>query len=243
MNTKKTINHYLEYNSSYRDHYGKYLQAYRPEKEKDLEKYLLNLIRPKENESILDCGCGFGSVSELLSTKCKSITGLNICENQLPIKASKVLYKKGDFDNVSDLFSDTSFDKIIFLETMGYSKDLGKLIAQCKKILNKKGKLIIKEFFLKKISNKKLLKLQTEQFNFVQDFYNYKIINQDRILNELESQSMKVSKNRLPDFDCAWDCAFSFEQNSLPVNFPKIMHKHTPKDNLFTCLEIIAENT
>ena len=243
MNTKKTINHYLKHNSSYRHYYGKYIQACRPKSEKDLENYLINLIKPLANESILDCGCGFGSVSELLSTKCKKIFGLNLCENQLPVESTKVLYRKGDFDNISNLFNNASFDKIIFLETMGYTRDLGKLISQCKKILNKKGKLIIKEFFLKKTSNKKLLKLQAEQLNFTQDFYNYKIIDQDRMLEELQAQSMKVSKNCSPNFNCAWDSAFSFEQNSLPVNIPKIMHKHTPKDNLFTCLEIIAEKT
>ena len=243
MKPRKTINHYLKYDHLYKNHYGKYIQAYRPKREEDLEDYLVDLIKPQSEESILDCGCGFGAVAELLSSKCDTITGLNICRSQFPLSPSKVLYIEGDFDNISNLFNHNTFDKIIFIETMGYTIDLATLIAQCRRVLKKKGKLIIKDFFLKKMSNQKLLKLQKEQHDLVQDFYNYKIIDHDLILKELRLHSMKVLKNKTPNFYCDWGAAFSFEQKFLPSKLKRIMRRHTPKDNLFTCLEIISEKT
>lgn len=241
MLTENTINHYLRYNFSYKSHYGKYIQAYRPKKEKDLEDYLINLIRPQAHDTILDCGCGFGSVSELLSHKCKRVTALNICKNQLPKFSDKVIYKHGDFDRMHESFGNTLFDKIIFIETMGYTNNLSKLILQCKKLLNKNGKLIIKEFFVKENSNFKEQQLISS--DLTKKLYNYSILNQSSFKKEIFKNNLKIKSCKNPDFTCDWSRAYNF-QNSILKDFDyEIIKKHQQSDNLFECLEIISENT
>ena len=243
MSTLDTVKHYCDHDDSYKSHYGKYIQAYRPKKDADLENYLLNLIKPQVNESILDCGCGFGSVSELLSSKCKNVTALNICKSQLPKSRNKVIYKHGDFDQINTLFNDKLFDKIIFLETMGYTSNLTNLIYQCKQALTHKGKIIMKELFNKEVSSHKILELQTKQKDFVKSFYNYTILDKVTLVGELQACGIRLLNIQKPNFECDWSSAFNFERHSLPNHFPKIIHKNTQKDNLFECLEIIAEKT
>ena len=242
MNTVDTVKHFNVYDNLYKQHYGKYIQAYRPTEDQDLELYINELIKPQPHEIILDCGSGFGSVAEQISPRSKKVYAINICRQQIPPKQSDVNYIHGDFDKIDFIFkSKEVFDKIIFIESLGYSKDINLLFSKCKELLKSHGKLILKEFFAKNLPNKKLQDLQDKSIYLTKKIYNYNILDRQNIQNITESLDFNILSINPPAFECKWSRSFNFEQIIINNQNQKIIHKNTQKDNLFECLEIIAE--
>jgi len=244
MSSLETITHFNVYDNLYKKHYGKYLQAYRPTKDHDLELYINQLIKPQIDETILDCGSGFGAVAEQVSHQSKKVYAINICKNQIPLNESKVTYIHSDFDRMDFIFKNEQvFDKIIFMESLGYSKNTDILLRKCKNLLKTKGKLILKEFFSKNLFNKKLKDLQLRSISLTKKIYNYQILDNNNIQNILNSLDLKTLSIQHPHFECDWSNSFHFEQSIINNQNLKVMHKESQKDNLFDCLEIIAEKS
>jgi len=244
MSVLETVKHFDTHDALYKQHYGKYIQAYRPTKDQDFKFYIDQLIKPLSHEIILDCGSGFGAVSEQISPLSKEVYAINICKNQIPINQSNVNYINADFDQLDFAFKDKHvFDKIIFMESLGYSKNTETLLRKCKNLLKPKGKLILKEFFIKDLFDKKLKKLQSRSIFLTKKIYNYKILNKNILQDTLNSFGLNILSIKSPGFECDWSKSFHFEQSVINNQKQKVIHEHSHKDNLFDCLEIIAENS
>lgn len=243
MSTKETIEHYRNYSILYRKHYGKYIQAYRPRTDKILESYMNELISPQKNETILDCGCGFGTLAEKISTQAQKVFAMNIAKDQMPEIESEVEYLNADFDNLENHFPWDFFDKIIFTEAMGYSSNIQKLIKMISNCLKPGGKIVSKEFYKKKLKNEKLIKMQKKSLNSTKEIYNYQILDLHEFKENLKNSSLKLNSVRKPNFKCDWTNAFNFEQEIINKKDLEVMKKHEQKNSLFDCLEIIAEKT
>lgn len=244
MSSLETVKHFNVYDDLYKQHYGKYIQAYRPTKDQDLELYINQLIKPQPHEIILDCGSGFGAVAEQVSHQSKKVYAINICDKQIRTNRSLVNYIHGDFDEIDLFFKPEGlFDKIVFIESLGYSKDISLLLSKCKNLLNPKGKLILKEFFSKNLLNKKLKDLQSRSISLTKKIYNYQILDNNNTQSILNSLDFKTLSTQPPYFECDWSNSFNFEQNIINNQNLKVLHKESQKDNLFDCLEIIAEKS
>lgn len=244
MSTLETVKHFNTYDALYKQHYGKYIQAYRPTKDQDFDLYINQLIKPGPHEIILDCGSGFGAVANQISPLSKEVYAINICKNQIPTNQSNVNYINADFDQLDSIFKDEQvFDKIIFMESLGYSKDIDLLLSKCKNLLKPKGKLILKEFFFKNLPNKKLKDLQARSISLTKKIYNYQILDNNNTQNTLKSLDLKMLSIQTPYFACDWSNSFHFEQNIINNQNLKVMHKEAQKDNLFDCFEIITEKS
>ena len=245
MNPLNTVKHFNAYDNLYKKHYGKYIQAYRPTQDQDLELYINQLIKPRPHEIILDCGSGFGAVAEQISPQSKKVHAINICSQQISTNQSNVNYIHGDFDEVDSIFTDKSiFDKIVFIESLGYSKDISALLDKCKNLLKPKGKLILKEFFVKNLFNKKLQDLQVKSIFLTKKIYNYQILDSKNLQDMVNSLDLNMLSIHSPVFECNWSKSFNFEQSIIKNQNEKIIQKPqeiAEKDNLFDCLELIVE--
>ncbi len=115
----------------------------------------IELADIKDNMHILDAGCGTGMVSVYICNKFKNLKSTCIVNTQKLFNIVTKNIKKYnlsdrmfvylmDFDNLQKPIIDYKFDRIIFLESIDYSKNRLKLINNCYNMLKKDGKLFIK---------------------------------------------------------------------------------------------------
>lgn len=99
--------------------------------------------------SVLECGCGNGYFFKKLIEKKPDInyTGIDISEIQIN-NAKAINSDHSDSFIATDWhslpFEDNSFDTILFLETIGYAKDIDSLLSECRRVLKPGGTLFSK---------------------------------------------------------------------------------------------------
>lgn len=142
-----------------------------------IEQDINNIIKIsnlKDKHKILECGCGNGYFFNHLIKKLPNIsyTGIDLSEKQ--INNAKVLnsdtkasFLACDWHNLP--FKDNSFDRILFLETIGYAWDIDKLLSECYRVLKPNGVIFSKHPGLIK---SKLKSLSINNQSFLRDIEN-----------------------------------------------------------------------
>jgi len=122
----------------------------------------LNIFKDiiKDNNKVLDAGCGNGRLLELFKDKKIEYTGIDISENL--IKIAKESHPEINFlvaDNLNLPFSDNSFDKVFsiaVLHTIPSRELRSKVLLEIKRVLKPEGNLILTVWDIK---NKEKIKL------------------------------------------------------------------------------------
>jgi len=166
------------------DLYGDIMQLILPPTEDEIINFLINDIKINDGDCILDCGCGVGYIDILLAKHFQNINiqAIDICSDLLERGKSiaydaqvenKVVFQEVDFEKIIDFFEPQSFDKIIFLESLFYSKNIQEIINQTNKLLKPNGTLYIKESFIfthvpgsTQEANAKQIRKQLDEFTF-----------------------------------------------------------------------------
>ena len=128
----------------------------------------------KNNMKILDAGCGMLGPSINFAKKLKNVkiyavsNGLKdhkvkildkIQENKLENQIIPIFL---DYHDIDLKFKESSFDRIIFIESIGFSNKILELITKCYKLLKKGGKIYIRTIVIPNLNNQ-YLKLQFEE--------------------------------------------------------------------------------
>lgn len=100
----------------------------------------------KQDNKILDAGCGDGRFIYEIRNKCKNIYGVDYSENA--IKFARVFNPNANLtvSNLTKLnYKDGFFDKIVAIEVLEHisKKELHEVINEFKRVLKNKGKLLI----------------------------------------------------------------------------------------------------
>lgn len=109
----------------------------------------LRLLNPKEDESILDAGCGNGIYANSLVHLFKvKVVGVDLNKEHLKrasaAQKSLGLATKFEKMSLSDLnFDSSSFDKIICLEVLEHIKDDKKTLSELARVLKNGGLLVL----------------------------------------------------------------------------------------------------
>lgn len=168
IKTNDIINHFIYYNQEYLDSYGEVLQVGMSKPPEITLKWLGEILNIKEGDRVLDCGSGFGYPAAFLADKFKcNVLGLNITECQLlyseKFRSKRCNFIKFDFNDINNLSYKPN--KIIFLETFGYTENPKELLKKCLDILPIGGIILIKSIYLNS-KNRGTLKE-------IEDFYHY----------------------------------------------------------------------
>lgn len=149
--------YYDRENDSYLSTYGKIIQASRPASDEEFIDYLIDAIGLEDGMQVLDAGCGVcGPAIEFakrkkINVKAVTISGVQVDEsNKNIIEANltdRIQVTKGDFSLLEAIYPPESFDKIYFLETLGYANDFKKVLSSAAKVLKRGGSIYIKDFF------------------------------------------------------------------------------------------------
>ncbi|MBI2076276.1 MAG: class I SAM-dependent methyltransferase [Candidatus Aenigmarchaeota archaeon] len=105
---------------------------------------LLEYLEPKENDVILEVGCGPGVWTKLIAEKCKKLIAIDISKDMLK-RAKRYVNRKNVKFLLSDSFSQTDFkfDKIFAVRSFEYIKDKAAAIERFNNLLRDNGKLVV----------------------------------------------------------------------------------------------------
>lgn len=120
--------------------------------------FVLGSIPVSAEDTILDLGCGSGSILNLLVNKygCRGI-GIDQLEGDLLDRTGRAFeYIKGDIDRISDYGLKPTLT--LSLDSFYFSKDLDKLVEQLKRIENNKMYLFYSQYiFDEELEDKSIL--------------------------------------------------------------------------------------
>ena len=138
----------------------KYSGSFWPHKEADLtqaeitslEKYL-DRAKIKTGESILELGCGWGSLSIYLASKFPNNKLISVTNSIHQFKYIKKIAKRKSLNNIEIIHSDMNdfdtkmkFDKIISIEMFEHMYNVSKLLKRTQSWLNENGMLFFQVF-------------------------------------------------------------------------------------------------
>lgn len=161
--TANILKHFNLYSKAYLEAYGEVLQEATTKNPDEMLFWLGKLLDIKENDSILDCGSGYGCPASFFSSRFNcNVLGLNIIEFQLiysqKYNSAKCNFIEFDFNDIDKLPVGFKPDKIVFLETFGYAEKPKELLRKCADIIPQNGKILIKSLCLPNTKDEEILK-------------------------------------------------------------------------------------
>jgi SAM-dependent methyltransferase len=166
INTKNTEIQHQPFNYSDVYEYG----IYRTHPFKHANDHDYHLAELNNNMTILDAGCGILGPALYFTDR---LPNIKICaltnakgkyKNEIisKVKANK-LNKKiipyfKDFNQINTTFKKETFDRVLFIESIGYSDDIINLLSTVKNKLKKNGKIYIRTLTIPKTKNNFLIK-------------------------------------------------------------------------------------
>lgn len=195
------VNHYYnQFTDSYLDTYGEVIQAFRPKDTKELHEYVIKNAGLQEGQVILDAGCGVGGPACYFAQNINAIVeGVTISEKQVALAKGLADKKRlnalcsftlGDFHNLSKIYPETKFNRILFLESLGHAENPSKVIEEATKVLKVGGSIYIKDFFPFEIEDEALRMKHNKVVQAINDSYCYNVL-------DLHETVSSARKNRL----------------------------------------------
>ena len=215
--------YYDKFTEGYLATYGSTIQAFRPSNLSDLHEYVIQSAGLSDGQAILDAGCGVGGPSMYFADKLDvTIQGITISQEQVNIAnrriqerslGEKVKVGLGDFHELNTQFSENSFDRVLFLESLGHAEDSASVIKQCFSILKDEGEIYIKDFFPFEIEDE--AKRERHQFviDRINDSYFYNVLNLNKTLSALRRVGFEVLFVKKFDFVDDITARAAFEEN------------------------------
>jgi cyclopropane fatty-acyl-phospholipid synthase-like methyltransferase len=219
---KEVGNYYNEFTDKYLETYGNVIQAFRPTDTEQLHKYLIQSADLKDHQRILDAGCGVGGPAIYFAKNIKSnIEGITISSKQVSMannfKNKELLegtvhFKEGDYHKLSEFYENQKFDRILFLESLGHAFDPGKVLKEAESLLDKNGRIYIKDFFPFEIEDKQLNEKHSKVIENINKSYCYNVLDLHETITTLRKLKMEILFIRKFDFQDDISARAAFEE-------------------------------
>lgn len=226
--------YYDEQTHNYMASYGNILQFSRPSSDLDLINYLSDSIGLEDGMKVLDAGCGVcGPAVEFakrLHLKIEAITISNVQVNEAKKNINENTLKgsinviKGDFAELDSYYSAETFDKIYFMETLGYSANLEKVIKSAISVLKKGGSIYIKDAFLAPLTNSESKRIQHENNQNIRIEYQYKVLDILDVFKIMRSQGLYVEFIRPLNISEDFTIPLHFESQTNHSSMTKVLN-------------------
>jgi cyclopropane fatty-acyl-phospholipid synthase-like methyltransferase len=219
--SREAAEYYDKWQQRYNDVYGDVIQAFRPGNKDELMKYLANSIGFRAHEQVLDAGCGVAGPAIWLAKNFDiKISGLTISEAQAKQATDSVGRNKlqdriditqGDYHELTQHYSKSSFDKVLFLESLGHAGNAARVIAEAFEVLKPGGNIYIKDFYVKEPTDEYWQKRIEKTIANINKFYSYKTLNLITTISALRSVGFEIDFIRKFDFKDDISIRFDFE--------------------------------
>jgi ubiquinone/menaquinone biosynthesis C-methylase UbiE len=210
--------------------YGEIIQAFRTKNVNDYLDYTINSAQLQSGQQIIDAGCGVAGPACYFAQQLPDIQieACTISEVQLKKASEKVAEKNlqnrvritlGDYHKLPDLYPENAFDRVIFLESFGHSKNKALAIESAFKVLKPGGKLYIKDLFMRESYNEwEQLRINhiCEQIN---EAYAYEVGDIHPVFSAIRKQGFILNFIRPPQVDLS-----QFEHLSISNEFQNLFN-------------------
>jgi len=210
--------------------YGEVIQAFRTNDVTDYLDYTIQSAGLENGQLIIDAGCGVAGPASYFAQKMPGlkVEACTISDVQADLAQKKVSEKGvedrvkvtlGDYHLLPSLFPENYFDRVIFLESFGHSKNKELAIESAFKVLKPGGKLYIKDLFERESDDEwEQLRIQQicEQIN---EGYAYEVGNIHQVFSAIRKQGFVLNYIRPPQVDLT-----QFEHLSISNEFQNLFN-------------------
>ena len=218
----KTANYYNDFQHGYNDVYGDMIQAFRPSDSEELMRSIVVGADLYSGQSILDAGCGIAGPATWLATNMDvTICGVTISEVQAREAAAKVTKRnlteriniiQGDYHELSRLVSQNTFDRVLFLESLGHAGAPDVAIAEAFTILKPGGAVYIKDFYYKEPKDPVWSERIKKVISNINRYYSYNTLNLEDTIHSLRGSGFEIDFVRKFNFKDDISIRFEFEK-------------------------------
>ncbi len=217
--------YYDDWTERYIEFGGELIQAYRTSDDSELLEYYLESAKIKAGQVILDSGCGICGVSSYFASKLNvCIDAITVSQVQVDLSKSNLKQRslkgsvkviKGDYHNLSEYFIKNRFDRILFIESLGHTIDVNRVIKESYTVLKSGGSIYIKDFFKKKFINNFSNKRYYTVVNNINKIYKYNTLDLEKTIASLRCAGFDIEFIKKPDFkdDISVRLAFETKNN------------------------------
>lgn len=180
-------------------------------------------INLKDGLKIVDCGGGNGDLYGYISKKYK--LDYTIIENnkaniiKIKTKYPNVKVVNDTFDNIHQYFKPNTLDRILFLESHGYSKNHTDLFKKCYNLLKKRGLLYIKS-----------VGFINSQIGFIRNSQKRYINNTQYNMEHHQHTMKRLKKNGYKDI------------KYTSINYPLLMLTYSPMNFIYIIGNLFRHN-
>jgi cyclopropane fatty-acyl-phospholipid synthase-like methyltransferase len=156
---EKVGKYYDEWTERYRASFGDTFQACRPADSVELHRYILERSGIRDGDRVLDAGCGICAPSIFIASRRNVvIDAVTVSKRQVETGrqlvaqvglADKIRVRLADFNRLEDHFSEGTFDRAIFLESLSHAAEPGVALRSVFNVMKPGGVVYIKDFFEK----------------------------------------------------------------------------------------------
>lgn len=194
--------YYDEWTGRYLEVYGDMIQAFRSADDKDTLSRIADSIGFKSGEHILDAGCGVGGPARFFaSNNGVTVEGVTVSQVQVDTAKEKniaaglddkITIKKADFHTLTEHFNRERFDKVLFLESLGHSKEPEKVLKGAFDVLKPGGHVYIKDFYAKESDNPEYQAYIDRLVNNINVAYSYNTLDLNVVLKAMRRAGFEV---------------------------------------------------
>lgn len=156
--------YYDRFTNAYLKATGPFLQAFRGRDTDALMRYYVQRCGIVDGMDVLDAGCGVGAPAIWLA---RHLPNLTIeCLTVSPVQANaarlaaneagvgeRVRVTQGDYHDLSALYRHDRFDRVLFLESLGHSSEVPRVLYGVRDVTKQGGTVYIKDFFQRRSRN------------------------------------------------------------------------------------------
>ncbi len=194
--------YYDEWTGRYLEVYGDMIQAFRSADDKDTLSRIANSIGFKPGEHVLDAGCGVGGPARFFAKQHNvTLEGLTLSQVQVDTAKEKniaaglddkINIRKGDFHLLTGHFHRERFDKVLFLESLGHSKNPEEVLKGAFEVLKPGGHVYIKDFYAKESDDPEYQAYIDRLVNNINVAYSYNTLDLNVVLKAMRRAGFEV---------------------------------------------------
>lgn len=159
--------YYNSFTASYIEATGPFLQAFRSRDTDSLMEYYVSRIGITDGMELLDAGCGTGAPAIWLAQRFPALRIESLTNSAIQAEiarrsaneagvADRLTVTLGDYHQLSQTYPHVRYDRALFLETLGHSADVHRVLYGVRDVLKPGGEAYIKDFFQRRSRNPEL---------------------------------------------------------------------------------------
>jgi ubiquinone/menaquinone biosynthesis C-methylase UbiE len=221
--------------TTYQAGFGDVFQGSRPESTEQLLQHIAQGARLQDGQSILDAGCGIGGPAVWMARQYRlHVEALTISDVQVTTArqrvaaeglSQRVAIRRGDFHRLSDFYADSSFDRVLFLESICHAQDYRQVLQGAWRVLRPGGLLYIKDFYCQDFRHKPAQMAAREQdLVRLNEVYQLVLPDLPSLLDVLMETGFRPRYIREPEYDSVFGPWIEYERLAGRSWSPNLSH-------------------